>query len=118
MQPETAKLLWELVDTTAFVMADTDGVSLDDYLADRRLRQSVERSFEIIGEVLIRLGRIDALVSSRITDYPKIIGLRNRLAHGYNVDIDHAIVWESVRESIPSLHAEVVALLKEAGEPS
>jgi uncharacterized protein with HEPN domain len=104
MRPETAKLLWDLADTTAFIIADTNGMSLDDYLADRRLRMSVERSFGIIGEILIRLGRIDPAVAVRITDYPKIIGLRNRIAHGYDVDVDNAIVWESVRVSGPSLH--------------
>ena len=36
-------------------------------------------------------------------------GMRNRMAHGY-FQIDLAIVWATVRESLPPLQAQLISL--------
>ena len=59
MHPKSPKLLEDIRDAAAFVQQCTAGRSLADYLADRMLRQAVERNFEIIGEALGRLDRLD-----------------------------------------------------------
>jgi uncharacterized protein with HEPN domain len=79
------------------------------------LRPAVERNFEIIGEALNRLRRIDAELASTIPDLTQIIAFRNVLVHGYDV-IDNLRVWYAIEHSLPTLHERVVALLKQAGE--
>ncbi len=79
---------------------------------DETLRLAVERSFEIIGEALLRLERRDPAVIERITEPRQVIAFRNRLAHGYDV-IDNAAVWAIINTTLPRLHAEVRALLAE-----
>ena len=92
----------------------TQGVeTLVSYLCDRRLRQVVERNLEIIDEALIRLRTIDPDTAARITDLHRIVGLRNRLVHGYDEEIDDALVWRAVQESLPVLHSEGEMLLPE-----
>jgi len=83
------------------------------YLRDRRMRQVVERNLEIIGEALFRLRKTDPVTAASITDVHQIIGLRNRLAHGYDQEIDDAIVWRAVQESLPVLRADAEMLLPE-----
>jgi uncharacterized protein YutE (UPF0331/DUF86 family) len=61
--------------------------SLSAYSSNAKLHAEVERPFEIIGEALLRLERSDPAVATRISDYRRVIGFRNRLAHGYD-DID------------------------------
>ena len=89
MQPKTPKLLDDVRDAAAFIRQVTDGKTLGVYGADRLLRQAVERNFEIIGEAISRLARVDPDIAARIGDHPQIIAFRNVLIHGYDL-IDHA----------------------------
>ncbi len=70
----------------------------------------MERQFEIIGEALNRLSRIDSDLAAQIRDYRRIIAFRNVLIHGY-ADIDDRIVWGILVSQLPILHREVAALL-------
>jgi uncharacterized protein with HEPN domain len=101
------------VDASAFVMEITANASAGDLLSDRRLRQVVERNFQIMGEALRHLERTDPATAARISDYRAVIGLRNRLVHEYD-EIDNAQVWEIIQGFLPVLHRETSLLLREA----
>jgi len=113
MQPTSLKWLNDIADAATFIVDVTVGRSRVDYGEDRVLRLAVERSFEIIGEALLRLERRDPATAARIPDYRKIIGFRNRLAHGYD-DIDYEQVWEIIERFLPTLRQAVDRLLSEA----
>ena len=68
---------------------------------DRKLSLAVVRLLEIIGEAANGLSSEFKL--SR-TDLPwtGIIGMRNRLIHGY-FDLNLDIVWQSIQEDLPFL---------------
>ena len=61
---------------------------------------------------MAQLARYDAEVAARISEYPRIIGFRNVLIHGY-ADVDDALVWGMLEADLPKLIAEVRALLGE-----
>lgn len=71
----------------------------------------MERCFEIVGEALSQLRKIDPATAQRITDWQAIIGFRNVLIHGY-VQVDDAKTWDIVQSEIPVLLAELDELLK------
>jgi len=81
-------------------------------LWDALLRSGVERQFEIIGEALSRLSKIEADVASRIGDSKRIISFRNLLIHGYAL-VDDRVVWDVVQKGLPGLLRDVEPLLAE-----
>jgi uncharacterized protein with HEPN domain len=113
MQPKTPKLLDDIRDAAVFIRQVTDGKTLDVYRADRVLRQAVERNFEILGEAMGRLARMDPETAARIGDHPQIIAFRNVLIHGYDL-VDDAQVWGVISHDLPRLEQQVIQLLGEA----
>ena len=89
----------------------TAGKSIDQYRDDDQLRWSVERGFEIVGEALAQLRKIDPTLAERITDWQAIIGFRNVLIHGYSA-IDHKKTWDIVQSELPVLRNELNQLMK------
>src|SRR5687768_17219476 len=71
----------------------------------------MERQFEIIGEALNRLLRVDPDTAARISEHRRIIGFRNVLIHGYDA-VDNAITWRIIQEKLPVLLAELGVLLE------
>ncbi len=94
----------------------TESRTLDHYVEDVQLRWAVERGLEIIGEAINRATRIDPTVSDLIPKAPIIIGLRNRIAHGYDVLKDD-VVWDAVTNGAPALATLLEELLAERGGP-
>ena len=70
----------------------------------------MEPQFEILGEALNRLDRLDATLAAKIPDLRQIVAFRNILIHGYAV-IDRARVWRAVQDDLPPLRATLDAIL-------
>ncbi len=79
------------------------------YLADKMLRRAVEREFEIIGEAMSRIEKLDS--SLNISSKKQIISMRNRVIHGYD-KIDNEIIWGTIVRHLPTLKKEIETLLK------
>jgi uncharacterized protein with HEPN domain len=77
-------------------------------MADKMLRRAVEREFEIIGEALSRIEKLDPSIN--ISSKRQIISMRNRVIHGYD-KIDNEIVWGTIVKHLPLLKIEVRSLL-------
>lgn len=73
-----------------------------EFIASELLRSAVERQVEIIGESLGRAAATDPGVERLLPDLRKIVGMRNRLIHGYD-EVDYNIVWDVITTNIPTL---------------
>jgi uncharacterized protein with HEPN domain len=116
MPPDAAKLLEDIRDAAQFVVDDTAAETLDSYRQNRRLRQAVERNFEIIGEAMRRLSDLDPTLAGQFTGRAQIIAFRNLLIHGYD-GIDNSVVWRVIQDSLPILLNEVEGLIGQTGTP-
>ncbi len=79
--------------------------------SDKKTKAAVERQFEIIGEALNRVKKIDITMLADIDNWREIIGFRNVLAHGYDV-IEDDIVWDSIQNHIPHLFEQLSFVIK------
>jgi uncharacterized protein with HEPN domain len=72
------------------------------------LRRAIEREFEIIGEAMNRIDKRNP--SFQITGKKQIIGMRNRVIHGYD-KIDDALIWGTIIRHLPILKIEIGKIL-------
>jgi uncharacterized protein with HEPN domain len=78
------------------------------YMANKMMRRAIEREFEIIGEAMSRLEKLEPSIA--ISNKKQIINMRNRVIHGYD-KIDHEIVWGTIVRHLPKLKEEIDLLL-------
>ncbi|ETR66220.1 MAG: hypothetical protein OMM_13084 [Candidatus Magnetoglobus multicellularis str. Araruama] len=78
------------------------------YLSNKMMRRAVEREFEIIGEAMNRIVKIDSSIN--ISNKSNIIAMRNRVIHGYD-KIDDEIVWGTIVRHLPALLNEIKNLI-------
>ena len=79
------------------------------YMTDKMLRRAVEREFEIIGEAMSRIEKLDTALY--ISSKRQIISMRNRVIHGYD-KIDNEIIWGTIVRHLPTLKVEINNLLE------
>lgn len=96
-------------------------LAIDSYLNQERnfeffknnqlVKRAVEREFEIIGEAMNRILKVDPTI--KIENSKRIVGLRNHIIHAYDSVLEE-IIWGIVMNHLPRLEEEVNALLQES----
>jgi len=112
MKQETVRWL-RLHDARGACKAITqfiDGHRWQDYEQSLLLQSAVERQLEIDGESLHAASTEEPALLSRIPTLRAFVGLRNRIAHGYDT-VDHEIVWDTINVDIPDLARSIDDLL-------
>ncbi len=110
MELEIKKFLFDIresIDSIEHYLGDKR--DFKDYMSDKMLRRAVEREFEIIGEAMSRIGKIDPTID--ISSKKQIISMRNRVIHGYD-KIDNEIIWGTIVRHLPTLKIEIDNLLR------
>ena len=117
MRPEDrdAGYVWDMPDAARTVHEFTAGVTLADYLHDRKLQLAVERAVEIIGEAA-RLVSLAFRAQHPEIPWQQIISQRNVLAHEYG-EISQDRIWRVATERIPELIGRLDSLLPPTPNP-
>ena len=116
MRYDLRKSVWDAAEACRKIQAFTAGQTLETYLADERLRLAIERLFEILGEAFRRIEDVDPSFRASFSEMGDAIGMRNRLAHGYD-RVDDEIVWITAGKPISCLANKLEAWLNENGNP-
>lgn len=110
MRLEAKKYLYDVKQAADLLLRFSKGKTFAEFKTDPLLCSAIERQFEIIGEALNQLSRIDPDTVAAISEHRRIIAFRNILIHGY-AEIDHRLVWGILEGKLPDLHQQVEALL-------
>lgn len=102
MRLEVKKYLHDIQEAGRLTAEFTAAKGFEDYERDAMLQAAVERQFEIIGEALGRLSKLDEEAAARISGRRRIIAFRNILIHGY-ADVDPGLVWDVATTHLPRL---------------
>jgi uncharacterized protein with HEPN domain len=115
MQRDPRAFLWDVRESALAIHGFIAGMNADAYAASDLVQAGVERKFEIIGEALNQLAKLDASLAARIPELPQIVAFRNQLIHGY-ATVKALTVWNVAQSSLPALLVCVNELLEELGE--
>ena len=101
--------LWDMLDAARAAMEFTHERRFEDFMADRMVRNAVERNLEIIGEAA---KCVSQAFQDTLPDIPwrAIIALRNVLAHEYG-EIRYERLWFLCTEQL----AVLIRQLEDAG---
>lgn len=111
MNDEIRKSLFDVILASEDIEKFTKGLDFSDYSKNKMAQRAVEREFEIIGEALNRAKRMNPEMLENISEYHRIIGFRNILAHGYDI-IEEKLVWDAVNIHLPILVKEIKELIQ------
>ena len=114
MQRDPRAFLWDVREAALAIQSVTTGMDAATYAANPMAQAAVERKFEIIGEALNQLSKLDTAVTARIPDLAQIVAFRNQLIHGY-ATVNVSTVWNISQTALPALRDAVQGLLDELG---
>jgi uncharacterized protein with HEPN domain len=110
MKRETTRRLRDAYSACLAIASFTEGQDRSDYQQSLLLQSAVERHLEIVGEALNLAVAENPTLFAVIPTLRAFVGLRHRIAHGYDV-VDDEIVWDTVRVDIPDLAKPIDAIL-------
>jgi uncharacterized protein with HEPN domain len=94
-----------MLDHAREAVAMTAGKTRDDLDHDRKLNLALVRLLEIVGEAAGKATDDDRRRCPAIP-WGQIVGLRNRLIHGYD-SVDFDVLWQIITADLPLLMAEL-----------
>jgi len=109
MKHDMDKYLEDIKQAIEIIEERIKGMKYKDYSSDLTIQNSVNLRLVIIGEAMNHILKLDPAVN--ISETREIIGMRNRIVHGYDNILD-SIVWDTITEGLPTLKREVKKLLK------
>ncbi|MEW6664579.1 MAG: DUF86 domain-containing protein [Thermodesulfobacteriota bacterium] len=89
-----------------------EGRTRSDLDSDEMLKYALTRLVEIVGEAASRVS-IATRDRYQGIPWPDIVGMRNRLIHGYDV-VDLDLLWDTIEDDLPPLMEQLRAILGES----
>lgn len=99
-----ADYLGHIRQAAAEACSFTQGLSKEDFFADKRTQNAVVMSLIVVGEAATQVMDRYPEFAEQHPQVPwrGMRGMRNRIAHGY-FDINLDVVWDTVQTALPEL---------------
>ena len=111
MKTQTKKRLLDALTAYQAVETFVADHTFADYEQYLMLRSVVKRQLEIIGEGLHKAEVDDPEVIDLLPELRRIVGMRNRIIHGYD-SVDDELLWQTIQHNIPPLRDHLEQILK------
>jgi len=91
-----------------------EGLSYEQFLADKRTFNAVVRSLEVIGEAAKNVPD-EIRTKYPLVPWKEMAGMRDKVIHFY-FGVDHEAVWIAVKDRIPAVRPWIEQILKDMGK--
>lgn len=103
--------LQHMLDYAREALSTAAGKTRADLDTDRQLNLSLVRLLEVTGEAAAHVSAQTQADYTQI-EWSDIVGLRNRLIHGYDT-VDFDILWQIITADLPPLVAKLEKILSD-----
>ena len=105
---DMSAFIGHVVMAMRFVADFIEGMTLNDFLSDRKTRDAVIRNCEVIGEAIKHIP-VEYRAIHPDVDWQGLAGLRDVLIHQY-FGVDYVTLWNIVSEECPVYCASLMSL--------
>ncbi len=105
----------DMVQAAERALGYVQGLTHEQFAADRKTVDAVSYAIVVIGEAANALKDVGPTLAPEIP-WTDIRGMRNKVAHEY-FGVDVKVLWETVREDLPSLLTVLRAVLARPESP-
>ena len=113
MNESDRERLRHMLDASREALSFIEGRSSDELLTDRMLLLSLVKEIEIVGEAAARVSN-EYRAEARSIPWSVVVGIRNRLVHGY-FDLNLDVIWSTLTDDLPPLVVALEKALSESG---
>ncbi|MBE0617428.1 MAG: DUF86 domain-containing protein [Proteobacteria bacterium] len=113
MRAEDQVRVRHMIDAAEAVGQFVAGRRREELDRDRMLLFAIVRAIEVIGEAAAKVSA-ETRVASPAIPWGAIVGMRNRLIHGY-FDIDTELVWVTATQEVVALLDHLRPLVQDRG---
>ncbi|MFO0698125.1 MAG: DUF86 domain-containing protein [Nitrospira sp.] len=101
----------DIQEAVSSILVFTDGMTWEQFAADRKTQYAVVRAFEILGEAA---KKVPLSVRKRHAGVPwkLMAGMRDKLIHEY-FGVNYHVLWKTVQTDIPSLQPRIAQVLEQ-----
>ncbi len=103
-------ILQNMQDAMDFV----EGISYDQFAADKKTLNAVLRSIEVIGEATKNIPD-EVRTKYPLVPWKEMSGMRDKLIHSY-FGVDRETVWLVIKDSIPMIRPLIQQVLQDLGK--
>jgi uncharacterized protein with HEPN domain len=105
----------DILESIGDIEEFTYGLTLEEFVADKKTTKAVIRCLEVIGEAV---NKIPEGIREEYPEAPwaEMVGMRNRLIHEY-FGVDMSIVWQTIHEDLEPLLELVKKIAARPVEP-
>jgi uncharacterized protein with HEPN domain len=93
-----------------YLIGQSVGVSVEEFMANETLRRAFVRSLEIVGEAA-KKGPDEFRAQYPGVEWRAMAGMRDWLIHDY-FGVDYELVWDVVQNRIPELRGRIASILE------
>ena len=109
MSFEPRDYLRHILVEVEYLVAQSGGLTYENFVADETLQRAFVRSLEIIGEAARKIPP-DFRVANPGVEWKAMSGMRDRLIHDY-FGVDYELVWDVIRNRVPELRLQIARML-------